>query len=350
MSLLYPGLLNKIEEKLKQPYNSINFELSGFLSFGLNYYIDKYLKSNLIINDVYEFDPSCMNFYKKSMVNFFYSNPVKINFFVKRLPIDIFLTNFGTDNLNYLKCVIKNDLNHKFNRFLNEIIQYFKDFKLFRYFAKHFFNNDLRTHFIRNDRDFKILKYEIKYGAIIKHYHSQDPKIHYYILKRLNLKPKDVPNLIYHAPSKKSVDYLLKIGKGECSIDFDQVLNKNFGLNDEKVRCWKSIHPIQKMLKYLNVEQNATYKLLMKAIEHHDMYTINYMIEKFDFSQINEDDKCKIFKYACSSCNLHMITALYESLNINFYFTSNFHETILKEFEKNKHNKDGEFSNWFQNI
>lgn len=350
MSLLYPELLNKIEEKLKQPYNSINFELSGSLSFGLNYYIDKYLKSNLIISDVYEFDSSCMNFYKNSMIRYFDSDFVNINFFVKRLPIEIFLINFGMDNLNYLKYTIKNNLNHKFNHFLDEIIQYFKDFKLFRYFVKHFFNNDLGTHFIRNDRDFKILKYEIKYGADIKHYHSQDPKIHYYILKRLNLKPKDVPKFIYNAPSKKSIDYLLKIGKGEFLIDFDQVLNNNFGLNNEKVRCWKSIHPIQKMLKYLNVEQNATYKLLMKAIEHDDMYTINYMIEKFDFNQISENHKYQIFQYACSSCDRHMIMLLYDSLNIKFYFIPNFHETILKEFKKNKHNKDGKFSNLFRNI
>lgn len=52
--LLHIHLLNKVQEKLKQPYNNLNLELSETLSYNNFYSIDKYFKYYLTEINKYE--------------------------------------------------------------------------------------------------------------------------------------------------------------------------------------------------------------------------------------------------------------------------------------------------------
>lgn len=163
-------LLLKIEKKLKQPYNSLNLELSFNLNCNESYYIDSYLRHYLTKINQY-----CI----KSHMNNAYSSELKIIKFL--LERGLYLENFDSDE----------------NTLLLSSSKY--DYKIFKYLINkgsypYCENNYLETSFnlACDHGNFNVMKYIIKndlycYQDLISSLNCMGKSIQVYILKSLEL-------------------------------------------------------------------------------------------------------------------------------------------------------------------
>lgn len=165
-------LLLKIENKLKQPYNSLNLELSFNLSHNESYYIDSYLQYYLTKINQY-----CI----KSHMNNVYSSELKIMKFL--LERGLYLENFDLDENTLL------------------LLSSMYDYKIFKYLINkgsypYTENNYAETSFklACDYRSFNTMKYIIKndlycYQDLISALNCTyiDKSIQDYIMKFLKL-------------------------------------------------------------------------------------------------------------------------------------------------------------------
>lgn len=173
---LYIQLLHKIQKKLKQPYNTINLELSYNLNHSAYYYIDSYLKYYLTEINLYKFPKFeylkyrlenmlgeynlqryIVKLYNITNLDYNSASSIKI---AKILPLT-YICRYPS-SIKYFKFLYKRgynsltDFNHK--------ITYINNFKLIKYMVlkkiriDHYFTN------LVQENNFEIIKYLLKKG------------------------------------------------------------------------------------------------------------------------------------------------------------------------------------------
>lgn len=176
---LHIHLLHNIQKKLKQPYNTINLELSYNLNHSAYYYIDSYLKYYFTEINLYKF-PKFPNLeYRLRCMLGEYN----IQKYIVKLYNITDLNYIGFSSIKtakmfpsvYINCYQTSIKNFKFlykrgnNELINGKITYTNNFELIKHFVRQKINLDHYFINLVQENNFKVIKYLLQKGYNVNH-------------------------------------------------------------------------------------------------------------------------------------------------------------------------------------